>query len=309
MNLKNLILLFSILAISSCSNLNKNIWDNQKINNSNSWIVSQSWNNNKIEKKEPKPISSETQEIIKLQMKNWPNYIIKLDCNKYSNYIEAKKYCESQKKIYEEKSSEITWEKVLKKWDDYIKTFDCKTIKSTYWQKYCIKYKDKIKKWEELTKTQSWVQNWVQSIQNNLFNQMDNKEFQDFLKLSKEKILNYDCAKFIEIDNKNTNSKTNTWVIWNNINSIMQDYFKACWYKKISTLFQWLNEDEILKIDCNSKHYNSEELNICNNSKIWNYIELLKSKNIKTINCDKIFTDKAEVWICETLLSGLNMVR
>lgn len=89
------------------------------------------------------PFSKDTQDIIKLQLKS-PEALLKLDCNKYDE--EGKTYCNSQKTKMEAHFNEVTWQKVLAKGDEYIKTFDCSTLVSTFGQKYCTEYQAKLAK-------------------------------------------------------------------------------------------------------------------------------------------------------------------
>ena len=107
------------------------------LNNSSSWVNNNSWT------KDDWVFSQWKQDIIKLQLKKWPDVVSTLDCSKFD--AEWKTYCEKEKAKLEERKKEITWESVLKKWDAYIKTFDCTKIASTYWQKYCSDYKKNIK--------------------------------------------------------------------------------------------------------------------------------------------------------------------
>lgn len=117
--------------ISACSNYKDNVWKNIPIENS--WaIVVGSW----------KALSSSVQEIIQLQMKKWPDAILDLNCSTYD--AEWKAFCERQKKVVNEWKAQVTWKSVLEKWPEYIKTFDCNDIVSTYGKKYCIDYKDKL---------------------------------------------------------------------------------------------------------------------------------------------------------------------
>ena len=79
------------------------------------------------------------QDIIKLQIKEWPQAIESVNCDTYSG--QDREYCNNEKKKIEEYKKEITWESVLKKWPEYIKDFDCSTILSSFGQKYCSEYK------------------------------------------------------------------------------------------------------------------------------------------------------------------------
>ena len=71
-----------------------------------------------------------------------PEAILKLDCNTYD--AEGKVYCTAEKTKMETLMNEVTWQKVLAKGDEYIKTFDCSTIASSYGQKYCKESQEKI---------------------------------------------------------------------------------------------------------------------------------------------------------------------
>ncbi len=88
-------------------------------------------------------LSKDTQAIINIQLKA-PDDILKLDCNTYD--AEGKAYCEAEKTKMQTLLNEVTWQKVLVKGDEYIKTFDCSTIVSTYGQKYCTDHKAKLTK-------------------------------------------------------------------------------------------------------------------------------------------------------------------
>ena len=84
------------------------------------------------------------QEIITLQKEKGPAAILDANCTKLDK--DGKTFCEKQKKMMEEISeSNITWENTLKRWPEYIKTFDCKKIFSEYGQKYCAEYKALLK--------------------------------------------------------------------------------------------------------------------------------------------------------------------
>lgn len=84
------------------------------------------------------------QEIITLQKEKGPAAILDANCTKLDK--DGKSFCEKQKKMMEEiAESNITWENTLKRWPEYIKTFDCKKIFSEYGQKYCAEYKALLK--------------------------------------------------------------------------------------------------------------------------------------------------------------------
>ncbi len=81
-----------------------------------------------------------------MQLAGWREKVLKLDCNNYK--ADWKAYCESEKNELAIISQEITWESVLKKGNQYIATFDCNTIESDHWKKYCLDYKKIIEKTE-----------------------------------------------------------------------------------------------------------------------------------------------------------------
>lgn len=84
-------------------------------------------------------LSSDTKKILELQKEKWPNALLELNCSKYDT--EWKKFCTSQQTLIKKFNEEtITWEETLKKWPDYIKTFDCMKIANEFWQKYCKEY-------------------------------------------------------------------------------------------------------------------------------------------------------------------------
>lgn len=77
------------------------------------------------------------QAIIALQLKD-PDTILKLNCDTYDEA--GKKYCTDEKAKLSAVKNEITWESVLKKGPEFIKTFDCKKLASEFGQKYCSEY-------------------------------------------------------------------------------------------------------------------------------------------------------------------------
>jgi hypothetical protein len=87
--------------------------------------------------------SSGLQDVIKLQLKKWPETIMEVDCNKFT--WESKKYCNTQQKEINDRKNELNWQNVLKMWPEYIRTFDCKKIVSIYWQWYCKEYQLNLK--------------------------------------------------------------------------------------------------------------------------------------------------------------------
>jgi hypothetical protein len=88
-------------------------------------------------------LSKDTQAIINVQLKS-PEAILSLDCTTYD--AEGKAYCATEKTKMEAQKNEVTWQKVLAKGNEYIKTFDCSTIVSTFGQKYCTEHQAKIPK-------------------------------------------------------------------------------------------------------------------------------------------------------------------
>jgi hypothetical protein len=87
--------------------------------------------------------STGLQDVIKLQLKKWPEVIMEVDCNIFTG--ESKKYCVQQQEEINDRKNELNWEKVLKMWPEYIRTFDCKKILSPYWQWYCKEYQLNLK--------------------------------------------------------------------------------------------------------------------------------------------------------------------
>jgi hypothetical protein len=78
-------------------------------------------------------------EIINHQLIYWREDILSIDCSKFSD-MEANKYCLDEKIEINLVSNSISWEQVLNKWDEYIVAFDCNTIYSDIWKKYCIEH-------------------------------------------------------------------------------------------------------------------------------------------------------------------------
>lgn len=87
--------------------------------------------------------SSGLQDVIKLQLKKWPEVIMEVDCNTFTG--ESKKYCVQQQEEINIRKNQINWQNVLKMGPDYIRTFDCKKIVSIYWQWYCREYQLNLK--------------------------------------------------------------------------------------------------------------------------------------------------------------------
>lgn len=274
-----LLLLFPVFLLSSC-------FSKQDSNTSwtNSWAnintkITQTWTINKEEKKSLAPLWAKTQDIIKLQLKNWPDYILKLDCNKYE--WDSKKYCDDQQKIQKQLKEEIAWEDALKKWNDYIKTFDCKTIKQEVWQKYCIEYKKAIQ-----TQSANTNANIPKQALTTQSNSILNPEFKKFLELPKDKMLSYDC-------NKLKWTKSDNWMVI--------DYYMACKNRKISINFEWLKENELQNYDCIKQFSDKVELQICQNMKVNYYIQAIKKSWVNTVDCNSIFSDKVEKEACDNL--------
>ena len=76
-------------------------------------------------------------EIINHQLIYWREDILSIDCSIFSD-IEANKYCLDEQIEINLVSKSMSWEQVLNEWDEYIITFDCDTIYSDIWKKYCI---------------------------------------------------------------------------------------------------------------------------------------------------------------------------
>lgn len=69
--------------------------------------------------------------------------IMELNCDLIDN-VETKQYC-----IFEQSdinNINITWESVLKQWDEYITTFKCDTLFSKIWKKYCLEHQTILSK-------------------------------------------------------------------------------------------------------------------------------------------------------------------
>ena len=88
-------------------------------------------------------LSKSTQKLIEIQKDKWPNAILELNCSSYDT--DWKEFCRKQQVLIKKFNEEdITWEETLKKWSNYIKSFDCTKIHSEYWQKYCKEYQASI---------------------------------------------------------------------------------------------------------------------------------------------------------------------
>lgn len=69
--------------------------------------------------------------------------IMELNCDLIDG-VETKQYC-----IFEQSdinNINITWESVLKQWDEYITTFKCDTLFSEIWKKYCLEHQTILSK-------------------------------------------------------------------------------------------------------------------------------------------------------------------
>ena len=82
-------------------------------------------------------------EIIDYQLKFGRESIIEINCDLIDN-IETKQYCSSEQS--EINNINITWESVLKQWDEYITTFKCDTLFSEIWKKYCLEHQTILSK-------------------------------------------------------------------------------------------------------------------------------------------------------------------
>ena len=80
-------------------------------------------------------------EIINHQLLYWREEILSLDCWNIPD-LETKTYCIDEKDEKYRVSKSISWEEVLKKWDEYIMTFECDTIYSDIWKNYCIEHQN-----------------------------------------------------------------------------------------------------------------------------------------------------------------------
>ena len=82
-------------------------------------------------------------EITDYQLKFGRENIMEINCDLIDDF-ETKQYC-----IFEQSdinNINITWESVLKQWDEYITTFKCDTLFSEIWKKYCLEYQTILSK-------------------------------------------------------------------------------------------------------------------------------------------------------------------
>lgn len=82
-------------------------------------------------------------EIIDYQLKFGREGIMEINCDLIYD-IDTKQYCILEQS--EINNVNITWESVLKQWDEYIKIFKCDTLFSKIWKKYCLEYQTILSK-------------------------------------------------------------------------------------------------------------------------------------------------------------------